>query len=202
MFLPLLAVTARLASQELLRPACHAEADAKVGGKRRRRRLPPPPPPPPPASTGVSRGAARCRPPPPKKVITLKRRADEVGKQDRHAGRHRIPERQRQDRDERQVRQAKVLIASRDHLERQSPRSRSFASRATPTTPARTRASTNTKLSTQRAQSIADYLTKRSGASTRIASSSRRGTDRRANPLAPNEHAKAKEHMALNRYTA
>src|ERR1700722_11620164 len=99
-FLPLLAMTA-IGFAGAATIGCHAEADAKVGGATPPPPPPAPPPPPPPAGPP---GA----PPAPAAAATQEgdhpqRCADEVGDEDRHARRYRIPERQREDRLERQV---------------------------------------------------------------------------------------------------
>jgi OOP family OmpA-OmpF porin len=186
-FLPLLAITA-MGFAGAAATGCHAEADAKVGGA-----TPPPPPPPPepppPASTAVE--APPPPPPPAKKVITLKgvqmksaSKIDMPGDIEYQSGSAKIV---MNDKSKKVLTQVATIL--KDNSEITKLRIEGNTDNA-----GEDKGFDNTKLSTQRAQSIADYLTKNGVDASRLVVVGYGSS----HPLAPND---TKDHMALNRYT-
>ena len=172
-FLPLLAMTA-IGFAGAATVGCHAEADAKIGGA-----TPPPPPEPPPP------------PPPPKKVITLKgvqmksaTKIDMPGDIEYTSGSAKIV---MNDKSKKVLGQLSTIM--KDNAELTKLRIEGNTDNA-----GEDKGFDNVKLSQQRAQSIADYLTKNGIDTNRLVVVGYGST----HPLAPND---TKEHMALNRYT-
>jgi OOP family OmpA-OmpF porin len=185
-FLPLLAMTA-IGFAGAATVGCHAEADAKVGGA-----TPPPPPapppPPPPASTAAE---APPPPPPPKKVITLKgvqmkspTKIDIPGDIEYTSGSAKIIL-----NDKAKKLLAQVATILKDNAEITKLRIEGNTDNA-----GEDKGFDNVKLSQERAQAIADYLTKNGVDASRLVIVGYGS----AHPLAAND---TKEHMALNRYT-
>jgi OmpA-OmpF porin, OOP family len=185
-FLPLLAMTA-MGFAGAAATGCHAEADAKTGGA-----TPPPPappPPPPPAST------AEAPPPPPapkpKKVITLKgvqmkspSKIDMPGDIEYQSGSAKIV---LNDKSKKVLTQLATIL--KDNAEITKLRIEGNTDNA-----GEDKGFDNVKLSQERAQSIADYLTKNGIDANRLVVIGYGSS----HPLAAND---TKEHMALNRYT-
>lgn len=185
-FLPLLAMTA-IGFAGAAATGCHAEADAKTGGA-----TPPPPappPPPPPAST------AEAPPPPPapkpKKVITLKgvqmkspSKIDMPGDIEYQSGQAKIV---LNDKSKKVLTQLTTIL--KDNTEITKLRIEGNTDNA-----GEDKGFDNVKLSQERAQSIADYLTKNGIDANRLVVIGYGSS----HPLAAND---TKEHMALNRYT-
>ena len=187
-FLPLLAVTA-IGFAGAATVGCHAEADAKIGGA-----TPPPPPPapppPPPASTAVE-APPPPPPPPPKKVITLKgvqmksaTKIDMPGDIEYTSGSAKIV---MNDKSTKVLKQLATIM--KDNTEITKLRIEGNTDNA-----GEDKGFDNTKLSKERAQSIADYLTKNGVDANRLVVVGYGSS----HPLAPND---TKDHMALNRYT-
>jgi OOP family OmpA-OmpF porin len=171
-FLPLLAVTA-IGFAGAATTGCHAEADAKVGGA-----TPPPPPPPP-------------HPPPPKKVIALKgvqmksaTKIDIPGDIEYQSGSAKIV---LNDKSKKLL--AQVVQILKDNAEVTKLRIEGNTDNA-----GEDKGFDNVKLSQQRAQSIADYLTKNGIDAGRLVVVGYGSS----HPLAAND---TPAHMALNRYT-
>ncbi len=187
-FLPLLAMTA-IGFAGAATVGCHAEADAKIGGA-----TPPPPPPPPepppPASTAVE-APPPPPPPPPKKVITLKgvqmksaSKIDMPGDIEYQSGSAKIV---LNDKSKKVLTQLATIL--KDNGEITKLRIEGNTDNA-----GEDKGFDNVKLSTARAQSIADYLTKNGVDASRLVVVGYGSS----HPLAAND---TKEHMALNRYT-
>jgi OmpA-OmpF porin, OOP family len=187
-FLPLLAMTA-IGFAGAATVGCHAEADAKIGGATPPPPPPAPPPPPPPASTAVE--APPPPPPPPKKVITLKgvqmksaTKIDMPGDIEYTSGSAKIV---MNDKSKKVLTQLATIL--KDNAEITKLRIEGNTDNA-----GEDKGFDNVKLSTARAQSIADYLTKAGVDANRLVVVGYGST----HPLAPND---TKDHMALNRYT-
>jgi OOP family OmpA-OmpF porin len=185
-FLPLLAVTA-MGFAGAATIGCHAEADAKVGG------TPPPPPPPPAPPPPASTVAAEPPPPPPppKKVITLKgvqmksaSKIDMPGDIEYQSGSAKIV---MNDKSKKVLTQVATIL--KDNTEITKLRIEGNTDNA-----GEDKGFDNKKLSTERAQSIAEYLTKNGVDASRLVVVGYGSS----HPLAPND---TKDHMALNRYT-
>jgi OOP family OmpA-OmpF porin len=182
--LPLLAVTA-IGVAGAIGTGCHAEAEAKVAP-------PPPPPPPPPAPPPpASTAEAPPPPPPPKKVITLKgvqmksaTKIDMPGDIEYSSGSAKIV---LNDKSKKVLTQLATIL--KDNAEITKLRIEGNTDNA-----GEDKGFDNTKLSQERAQSIADYLTKNGVDAGRLVVVGYGSK----HPLAPND---TKEHMALNRYT-
>ncbi len=187
-FLPLLAITA-IGFAGAMTSGCHAEADAKVGGATPPPPPPPPPPeptPPPPAST-----AEAPPPPPPKKVIALKgvqmksaTKIDMPGDIEYQSGSAKIV---MNDKSKKVLTQVTQIL--KDNAEVTKLRIEGNTDNA-----GEDKGFDNAKLSQQRAQSIADFLTKNGIDANRLVVVGYGS----AHPLAPND---TPAHMALNRYT-
>ncbi len=187
-FLPLLAMTA-IGFAGAATVGCHAEADAKIGGATPPPPPPAPPPPPPPASTAVE--APPPPPPPPKKVITLKgvqmksaTKIDMPGDIEYTSGSAKIV---MNDKSTKVLKQLTTIL--KDNSEITKLRIEGNTDNA-----GEDKGFDNVKLSQQRAQSIADYLTKNGVDASRLTVVGYGSS----HPLAPND---TKDHMALNRYT-
>jgi OOP family OmpA-OmpF porin len=187
-FLPLLAMTA-IGFAGAATVGCHAEADAKVGGATPPPPPPAPPPPPPPASTAVE--APPPPPPPPKKVITLKgvqmksaTKIDMPGDIEYTSGSAKIV---MNDKSKKLL--TTVVQILKDNAEVTKLRIEGNTDNA-----GEDKGFDNVKLSQQRAQSIADYLTKSGVDSGRLVVVGYGSS----HPLAAND---TPAHMALNRYT-
>jgi OmpA-OmpF porin, OOP family len=188
-FLPLLVMTA-IGLSGAMTTGCHAEADAKIGGATPPPPPPPPPeppPPPPPASTA----AEAPPPPPPKKVIALKgvqmktaTKIDMPGDIEYQTGSAKIV---MNDKSKKVLSQVAQLM--KDNAEVTKLRIEGNTDNA-----GEDKGFDNAKLSQQRAQSIADYLTKNGVDPNRLVVVGYGS----AHPLAPND---TPAHMALNRYT-
>ena len=181
-FLPLLALTA-IGFAGVATTGCHAEAEAKVA--------PPPPPPPPAPPPPATTAEAPPPPPPPKKVITLKgvqmksaTKIDMPGDIEYTSGSAKIV---LNDKSKKVLTQLATIL--KDNAEITKLRIEGNTDNA-----GEDKGFDNTKLSTQRAQSIADYLTKNGVDANRLVIVGYGSS----HPLAPND---TKEHMALNRYT-
>jgi outer membrane protein OmpA-like peptidoglycan-associated protein len=188
-FLPLLAMTA-IGFAGAATVGCHAEADAKIGGATPPPPPPAPPPPPPPASTAVE-APPPPPPPPPKKVITLKgvqmksaTKIDMPGDIEYSSGSAKIV---MNDKSKKVLTQLATIL--KDNAEITKLRIEGNTDNA-----GEDKGFDNVKLSTSRAQSIADYLTKNGVDASRLVIVGYGSS----HPLAPND---TKEHMALNRYT-
>lgn len=188
-FLPLLAVTA-IGFAGAATVGCHAEADAKIGGATPPPPPPAPPPPPPPASTAVE-APPPPPPPPPKKVITLKgvqmksaTKIDMPGDIEYTSGSAKIV---MNDKSTKVLKQLTTIL--KDNTEITKLRIEGNTDNA-----GEDKGFDNVKLSQQRAQSIADYLTKNGVDANRLVVVGYGSS----HPLAPND---TKDHMALNRYT-
>jgi OOP family OmpA-OmpF porin len=165
---------------------CHASAEAKVGG------TPPPPPPPappPPASTAAE--PPPPPPPPPKKQITLKgvqmksaTKIDMPGDIEYTSGSAKIV---LNDKSKKILGQLATIM--KDNAEITKLRIEGNTDNA-----GEDKGFDNQKLSQERAQSIAEYLTKNGVDGSRLVVVGYGSS----HPLAPND---TKEHMALNRYT-
>jgi OOP family OmpA-OmpF porin len=187
-FLPLVAITA-IGFAGAATVGCHAEADAKIGGATPPPPPPAPPPPPPPASTAVE--APPPPPPPPKKVITLK------GVQMKSATKIDMP-------GDIEYTPGSAKLVMNDKSKKVLTQLATILKDNTEITKLRIEGNTdnsgedkgfdNMKLSQERAQSIADYLTKNGVDAGRLVVVGYGST----HPLAPND---TKDHMALNRYT-
>jgi OOP family OmpA-OmpF porin len=183
-FLPLIAVTA-MGLAGAAASGCHAQADANVGGA-----TPPPPPPPPPAST-VAAEPPPPPPPPPKKAITLK------GVQMKSASKIDMP-----GDIEYQSGSAKIVLNDKSKkvlgqlatILKDNPEITKLRIEGNTDNAGEDKGFDNKKLSTERAQSIADYLQKNAIDPSRLVVVGYGSS----HPLAPND---TKEHMALNRYT-
>ena len=157
---------------------------------RRRRPPPAPPPPPPPASTAVE-APPPPPPPPPKKVITLKgvqmksaTKIDMPGDIEYTSGSAKIV---MNDKSKKVLKQLATIM--KDNAEITKLRIEGNTDNA-----GEDKGFDNVKLSQQRAQSIADYLTKNGVDASRLVVVGYGSS----HPLAPND---TKDHMALNRYT-
>jgi OOP family OmpA-OmpF porin len=189
-FLPLLAITA-IGFAGAATVGCHAEADAKIGGATPPPPPPaPPPPPPPPASTAVEAPPPPPAPPP-KKVITLKgvqmkspSKIDMPGDIEYTSGSAKIV---MNDKSKKILSQLATIL--KDNTEITKLRIEGNTDNA-----GEDKGFDNMKLSQERAQSIADYLTKNGVDASRLVIVGYGST----HPLAPND---TKDHMALNRYT-
>jgi OOP family OmpA-OmpF porin len=187
-FLPLLAITA-IGFAGAAATGCHAEADAKVGGATPPPPPPPPePPPPPPASTAAEPPPP---PPPPKKVIALKgvqmksaTKIDMPGDIEYQSGSAKIV---MNDKSKKILGQVVQIL--KDNGEVTKLRIEGNTDNA-----GEDKGFDNVKLSQQRAQSIADYLTKNGVDAGRLVVVGYGSS----HPLAPND---SPAHMALNRYT-
>ena len=187
-FLPLIAIAA-IGFAGAATVGCHAEADAKIGGATPPPPPPAPPPPPPPASTAVE--APPPPPPPPKKVITLKgvqmkspTKIDMPGDIEYTSGSAKIV---MNDKSKKILGQLATIL--KDNTEITKLRIEGNTDNA-----GEDKGFDNMKLSQERAQSIATYLTKHGVDASRLVVVGYGST----HPLAPND---TKEHMALNRYT-
>jgi OmpA-OmpF porin, OOP family len=188
-FLPLLAITA-IGFAGGVTSGCHAEADAKVGGATPPPPPPPPPEPPPPASTAAE-APPPPPPPPPKKVIALK------GVQMKSATKIDMP-------GDIEYQSGSAKIVMNDKSKKVLGMVTQILKDNTEVTKLRIEGNTdnagedkgfdNVKLSQQRAQSIADYLTKNGVDAGRLVVVGYGSS----HPLAAND---TPAHMALNRYT-
>jgi OOP family OmpA-OmpF porin len=188
-FLPLLAMMA-IGFAGAATAGCHAEADAKVGGATPPPPPPPPPAPPPPASTAAAEPPPPP-PPPPKKQIALKgvqmkspSKIDMPGDIEYQSGSAKIV---MNDKSKKVLTQLATIL--KDNAEITKLRIEGNTDNA-----GEDKGFDNIKLSKERAQSIADYLTKNGVDSGRLVVVGYGST----HPLAPND---TKEHMAQNRYT-
>jgi OOP family OmpA-OmpF porin len=186
-FLPLLALTA-LGLAGAAASGCHAEAEAKIGGAQPPPAPPPPEPPPPPATTAE---APPPPPPPAKKVVQLK------GVQMKSATQIDMP-----GDIEYQTGSAKIVMNDKSKkvltqlatIMKDNPEITKLRIEGNTDNAGEDKGFDNVKLSQQRAQSVADWLTKNgvdAGRITVVGYGSK-------HPLAAND---TKEHMALNRYT-
>jgi OOP family OmpA-OmpF porin len=180
--LPLLALTA-IGFAGVATTGCHAEAEAKVA--------PPPPPPPPAPPPPATTAEAPPPPPPPKKAITLKgvqmksaTKIDMPGDIEYTSGSAKIV---LNDKSKKVLTQLATIL--KDNAEITKLRIEGNTDNA-----GEDKGFDNTKLSKERAQSIADYLTKNGIDASRLVVVGYGSS----HPLAPND---TKEHMALNRYT-
>jgi OmpA-OmpF porin, OOP family len=188
-FLPLVAIAA-IGFAGAATVGCHAEADAKIGGATPPPPPPaPPPPPPPPASTAVE--APPPPPPPPKKVITLKgvqmkspTKIDMPGDIEYTSGSAKIVMNDK----------SKKILSGLATIMKDNAEITKLRIEGNTDNAGEDKGFDNMKLSQERAQSIADYLTKNGVDAGRLVVVGYGST----HPLAPND---TKEHMALNRYT-
>jgi OmpA-OmpF porin, OOP family len=187
-FLPLLAVTA-MGFAGAVTNGCHAEADAKIGGTPPP--APPPPPEPPPAPPASTTAEAPPPPPPPKKVISLKgvqmksaTKIDIPGDIEYQSGSAKIV---LNDKSKKLL--STVVQILKDNAEVTKLRIEGNTDNA-----GEDKGFDNVKLSQQRAQSIADYLTKGGVDAGRLVVVGYGSS----HPLSPND---TPAHMALNRYT-
>jgi OmpA-OmpF porin, OOP family len=188
-FLPLVAMAA-IGFAGAATVGCHAEADAKIGGATPPPPPPAPPPPPPPASTAVE-APPPPPPPPPKKIISLKgvqmksaTKIDMPGDIEYKSGSAKID---MTDKSKKVLTQLATIL--KDNAEITKLRIEGNTDNA-----GEDKGFDNVKLSQERAQSIADYLTKNGVDASRLVVVGYGSK----HPLAPND---TKEHMALNRYT-
>jgi OOP family OmpA-OmpF porin len=187
-FLPLLTVTA-MGFAGAVTNGCHAEADAKIGGTPPP--APPPPPEPPPAPPASTTAEAPPPPPPPKKVISLKgvqmksaTKIDIPGDIEYQSGSAKIV---MNDKSKKLL--STVVQILKDNAEVTKLRIEGNTDNA-----GEDKGFDNVKLSQQRAQSIADYLTKSGVDAGRLVVVGYGSS----HPLAAND---TPAHMALNRYT-
>jgi OOP family OmpA-OmpF porin len=188
-FLPLVAIAA-IGFAGAATVGCHAEADAKIGGATPPPPPPaPPPPPPPPASTAVE--APPPPPPPPKKVITLKgvqmkspTKIDMPGDIEYTSGSAKIVMNDK----------SKKILSGLATIMKDNAEITKLRIEGNTDNAGEDKGFDNMKLSQERAQSIADFLTKNGVDASRLVVVGYGST----HPLAPND---TKDHMALNRYT-
>jgi OOP family OmpA-OmpF porin len=187
-FLPLLAMTA-LGFTGALASGCHAEAEAKIGGAQPPPAPPPPEPPPPPPATTAE--APPPPPAPPKKVVQLKgvqmksaTQIDMPGDIEYQTGSAKIV---MNDKSKKVLTQLATIL--KDNPEITKLRVEGHTDDA-----GEKKGFDNTKLSKERAQSVADWLSKNGVDSSRLAVVGW-GSQ---HPLAPNDNA---AHMGENRRT-
>jgi OOP family OmpA-OmpF porin len=186
-FLPLLALTA-LGLAGAAASGCHAEAEAKIGGAQPPPAPPPPEPPPPPATTAE---APPPPPPPAKKVVQLK------GVQMKSATQIDMP-----GDIEYQTGSAKIVLNDKSKkvltqlatIMKDNPEITKLRVEGHTDDAGEKKGFDNTKLSKERAQSVADWLTK-NGVDTSRLTVVGWGSQ---HPLAANDNA---AHMAENRRT-
>jgi len=189
-FVPLLAL-ASFGLAGVVASRCQAEAGAQIGGATTPPPPPPPapPPPPPPASTAVE--APPPPPPPAKKAIQLRgvqmksaTQIDMPGDIEYQSGSHKIVMNDK----------SKKVLTQLNQILKDNPEVTKLRIEGHTDNAGENKGFDNVKLSQQRAQSVADYLSKNGIEAGRLVVKGYGST----HPLAPND---TPDHMAENRRT-